>query len=531
MSTQDVFGEPVSRRAFLTGATRAGLALGALGPLAACGNNGSAAVTSSGPPRRGGRLRVGMVGGGKSESFNPSTGGNTLINLAMVSAVFEGLVRIGPDLSLQPALASDWQQNADATAWEFTLREGVTWHDGKPFTADDIIYSMHWMAQPGNGSQGSVANVDLARLKRTSATKVVIPLKKPDLQFPSAAMGVCWIVQDGAKDFTRPVGTGPFRFQSLSPGQQSVCMRNPHYWEHGKPYVDELLIESITDDTARLNALIAGQIDVMAQIPFVQAKAQQSQGQLKLITSTGTTSYMFYMRIDQPPFSDPRVRQAMRLLIDRKAMVENVLSGFGSVANDLVGMGVPYYDTSLPQRSVDIEQAKSLLAKAGHGSGLTVTLQTSPVGPGVVESATLLADQAAQAGVHINVSQVSPTAYFDPTLSYLKMPFAQSIWTGVINLNTFYPYAIQSNGGYNETHWHDPHTDALIAEATQATSDAAAATAWGAVQRQQWDEGGYVVWANVNNIDATSTRVAGITPSRFLLLGLPTGFADAYFTS
>ena len=528
MSPRDAFGEPHSRRAFLTGATRAGLALGALGPLAACSQNGSAAVTSGGPPRRGGRLRVGMVSGGKSESFNPATGGNTIINLAMVSALFEGLVRAAPDLSLQPALASSWQHNADATAWEFRLRDGVTWHDGKPFTADDVIYSMHWMAKPGNGSQGSVANVDLARLKRKSATTVVIPLKEPDLQFPSA-MAVCWIVQDGAKDFTHPIGTGPFRFQSLSPGQQSVSTRNPHYWEHGKPYVDALVIESIADDTARLNALMAGQIDVMAQIPFVQAKAQQSQGQIKLISSTGTTSYMFYMRVDQPPFSDARVRQAMRLLVDRQAMVDDVLSGFGSVANDLVGMGVPYYDSSLPQRAVDIDQAKSLLAKAGHGSGLTVTLQTSPVGPGVVESATLLADQAAKAGVHINVSQVSATSYFDPTLSYLKMPFAQSIWTGVLNLNSFYPYAIQSNGGYNETHWKDPHTDALIAKATQATTDAAATSAWQAVQRQQWEDGGYVIWANVNNVDATSTRVAGITPSRYLPLGLPTGFTDAYF--
>jgi len=147
-----------------------------------------------------------------------------------------------------------------------------------------------------------------------------------------------------------------------------------------------------------------------------------------------------------------------------------------------------------------------------------------------VESATLLADQAAKAGVHINVSQVSATSYFDPTLSYLKMPFAQSIWTGVLNLNSFYPYAIQSNGAYNETHWNDPHTDALIAKATQATTDVAATSAWQAVQRQQWEDGGYVIWANVNNVDATSTKVAGITPSRYLPLGLPTGFTDAYFT-
>jgi peptide/nickel transport system substrate-binding protein len=522
-----------TRRGFVRGAAAGGALLGAAGLLSACGGDSGAAGTAggaapAGPPRRGGQLRVGMVGGGKSESFNPSTGGITLINVAMVCAVFDSLVRIGPDLSVQPALATRWERSADARTWTFTLRDGVSWHDGKPFTAEDVIYSLRWMARPGNGLANSVANVDLGALRRRGDLTVVVALKRPDVIFPTT-IASSWIVQRGATDFTRPVGTGPFRFRSLSPGQQSVCDRNDDYWDDGKPYVDSLVIQSLNDDTARMNALLAGQIDVMGQIPYAQAKAQASRGAVRLLDSPSTASQSFYMRVDKAPFDDPGVRLALKLAVDRKALIDTALQGYGQVANDLNGRGLQFYDDTLEQRAHDPEQARALLARAGR-SGLSVTLQTSPAIPGMVEAATLFAQQAKASGIAVKVSQVPANTYFDPTLGYLKMPFAQTLWTGISSLSAFYDYAISSRGTINETHWNDPRTDALLRRANNATTEEAAAAAWAEVQRQQWEEGGYVTWANVNNLDATTNRVAGITPSRYLLLGLPTGFADAWLT-
>ncbi|MEV6984109.1 ABC transporter substrate-binding protein [Sphaerisporangium sp. NPDC051017] len=470
-----------------------------------------------------------MLGAGKSESFNPSGATSALINMAMTCAVYDSLVDIGPNMEIRPALATRWTSDKDAQTWTLTLREGVTWHDGKPFTVQDVIYTLRWMADPDNQLSVSVANVDLDHVKATGPHSIVIPLKSPDLLFPQT-ISACWVVQDGTTDFSKPVGTGPFIFASLDQGRQSVCRRNPVYWDKGKPYVDELVIQSIDDNTARVNALLGGQIDVLAQMPFTQARAHASSG-IRLLDTPSTASQAFYMAVDRKPFDDVRVRQAMRLLVDRRQLVDVALFGFGTVANDLFGKGLEFFADAIPQRKRDVQQARALLAQAGYADGLTVTLETAAVAPGMVEAATLFAQQAKDGGVTINVSQVDATSYFDPTLQYLQRPFAQTLWAGFANLANFYQYAVLPDGYGNETHWTKEQTGVQVAAAMAATRESAAQSAWLAVQQEQWDAGGYIWWANVNNLDATSSRVAGITPSRYLALGLPSGLANAYFTA
>lgn len=517
-----------SRRTVLRGTAAAGLAAG-LSTLAGCGRRPTAKSAPVGPPRRGGRLRIGMVGAGKAESFNPSNAASALITLARVTAVFDSLVAIAPDLSPKPMLATSWTHDGTAGHWTFRLRPDVRWHDGSPFTADDVLYSLHWMSDPANQLSAAVANVDLKHLTKTDALTVVIPLLRPDLQFP-LTIASTWIVKNGATDFAHPVGTGPFVFDSLTPGEISVCHRNPRYWDTGKPYVDGLVIQSIDDDTARVNALLGGQLDIVAQAPYAQARAYDGAG-LRLLDSPSITAQAFYMAVDRKPFDDVRVRQAMRLLADRQQLVDVALYGYGTVGNDLFGKGLPFYDDAVAQRGRDVARAKELLAQAGHGSGLTVTLETAAAAPGMVEAATLFAQQAADAGVTVNVSQVDASSYFDPTVQYLKRPFGQTVWSGFASLSGFYEYAILPGGAANETHWNSKQTTRLVDDAITATNASDAATSWDAVQQEQWDTGGYLWWANTNNVDATSNQVAGITPSRYLNLGLPSGLTTVYFAS
>lgn len=239
---------------------------------------------------------------------------------------------------------------------------------------------------------------------------------------------------------------------------------------------------SVKDDFARLNALLSGQTDVMAQVPFTQAKSQLV-GDVRLIRSPGVTAQAIYMATDKPPFDDVRVRRALRLIVDRRQLVDVALFGFGTVGNDLYGKGLEYYDDSLPQRTRDLAKAKTLLAEAGHGSGLTLKLQTSTVAPGIVEAATLFQQQAKDAGVDVAISQVDPTSYFDPTRDYLKMPFAQTLWQGMTTLGDVYNASVVSKAPYGETHWSDRRTDELVATAVAAPDAAAARSAWAAVQR------------------------------------------------
>src|SRR5262249_47774377 len=172
-------------------------------------------------------------------------------------------------------------------------------------------------------------------------------------------------VQDGETDFNHPVGTGPFEYVSFEKGKQSVFKKNPNYWQTGKPYVDQLIIQSIDDNTARLNALLSGEIDAMAQMPSADAKAHQATGDITVLIAPSPQAMMFYMDTTQKPYTDVRVRQAVKFLADRPAMVAGALNGFGTVGNDIVGKGLPFYDTSLPQRVQDLEKAKSLFKAAG----------------------------------------------------------------------------------------------------------------------------------------------------------------------
>src|SRR5215211_4319195 len=273
-----LFEHRISRQTLLRGA--AGAFIGA-SPLlaAACGGGGSKSNTTveKGKPRRGGTLRLGFVGAGTAETVNPYQG-VTPIDESRVQNLYDPLVIVNPDLATGPGLALEWTPNSDATEYEVKLRPDVEFHNGKTFGAEDLIYSLRLMAKPANfASVPFVAGINLNELKAVDATTVRIPLRAPDADL--AANFVywnTWIVQDGEKDFTKPVGTGPFMFESFKPGTESVFKRNPNYWVSGKPYVDELRITSIDDNTARLNALLSGQIDGMAQLPTTEAKAHQS---------------------------------------------------------------------------------------------------------------------------------------------------------------------------------------------------------------------------------------------------------------
>ena len=238
------------------------------------------------------------------------------------------------------------------------------------------------------------------------------------------------------------------------------------------------------------------------------------------------------MAVDDPPFDDVRVRQAMRLLVDRQQMVDVAVLGYGEVANDLFGKGLPYYDAALPQRVRDVKQAKALLAEAGHAAGLTLNLQTSwALAPGMVEAATLFQQQARDANVTINVTEVDPSAYFDPTRYYLKMPFAQSFWQGFYTLGDYYLESIVSGSSGDETHWASKHLRLPDRLGHCGLRRRSGERLGRSVQAEQYESGGYIWWANIDNLDAASNRVGGIVPNRYLNLGLPTVLTEAFLVS
>ncbi len=249
----------ISRKQFIQGAAGVGLALGAGGLLAACGGSGNdsgATTEAAGEIKRGGVLRVGHVGAGKGESFNPGRGG-AWIDTSRQYQLYDPLTRVNPDLTQAPGLALEWNPNSDATLYEVKLRPDVVFHDGKSFTADDVIYTLRQMGDAKHLGHFAVSNIDLNGLKKLNDLTVQIPLKSPNVDLAGSFVnGTTVMVQDGETDFTHPIGTGPFKFGTFTPGERSHSPANENYWEEGKPYVDAWEDISIDDPDARLNALI-----------------------------------------------------------------------------------------------------------------------------------------------------------------------------------------------------------------------------------------------------------------------------------
>ncbi len=503
----------LTRRRLLQNAAAAGIVVGSSGLLGAAGDAWAAGSVT---PKRGGTLRIGMVGGGQSETLDPNLAVSTIDTCRMLT-LYDLLVHAKPDLSLEMRLATEFLPNKSATKWTIKLRKGVVWHNGKPFGADDVMYTLRRIAaSKTNGALPAVQPFDLAHMRKVNALEFELPLHVPiaDLA-PAFVFYPMVIVQDGWKDFRKPVGTGAFMTSKFKPGQGSLFTRNPHYWMSGLPHVDAVEISSIPDAQARLSALLSGQVDAVEQLTFAQAKEQQSKGQIHVLVGNGPQIVPITMSADLKPFSDVRVRQAFRLMADRPALIQGAQFGYGQIGNDLAGKGLKWYASDLPQRHQDIDKAKFLLKQAG-AQNLNVTLYSSTAIAGMLESATIFAQQAKKAGVTVNVNNGPPDTYF--TSKYLKWAFGQTNWPA-IPIPNWINESLTSKAFYNETHWKRPSFDRLVLKAQAEQDPAKARELWHEVQKILYDQGGYLIWGFAPFLDGVSKKLNGVVPSGFFALG------------
>ena len=509
------------RQLFARGAQGAVGAFAAADLLAACGGSSSSAsstATTRAAPKRGGTLTVGQLTSGATESMVPGTDVETYSTRAL--SLYESLWTAGPDLTPIPILVESAEPNATATRWTIRLRSGVRFHNGQPLTADDLLWSLHTFNDPSQNVNASITRLflDTANSRKRDALTVEMALHRPIAEIPGVFSSSYYsVIPNGATvaDLTaKPNGTGPFKYVpgTFVRGSRSVFVANRDYWMPGLPYIDELIIlSSFTDDAARLDALLSGTIDVDLALPF--ALASRAGTQFKLLSSPSPGFFAFPMRVDVAPFSDVRVRQALRLLVNRPQFVEDVFDGHGTLANDMPNVGAPYYASGLPQRAVQIEQAKSLLKSAGH-SDLAVTLDDANEQDGYISSGTLLKQAARSAGATVNLD-ISPASSWDLPGHWLTFPFSVTAWIAFTNcLTSFYLICLNSNAPYNETHWGTPTADALLFDAIGTVDPSSATDKWLAVQKLQYDEGGYLSWGNQNYIDGLAPNVMGLVPSK-----------------
>jgi peptide/nickel transport system substrate-binding protein len=515
-----------TRREALRLAIGGGAALGGAALLAACGGGSASPAAANtagaaGSPKRGGNLRVGMTGGTSADTLDADAPVTNMDTIRCI-ALYNGLVKL--DLSGRNVvydLAEEMTPSKDAKTWTVRLRPGVTFHNGKDLTADDVIYTILRVVNPKSPLNEAVALsiIDTSQLKKLDSLTLQIVTNTPSAAFPALISD--WynigIVPVGYNP-KKPVGTGPFKYQSFSPGQQSVFTRNENYFERGLPYLDQLTIIDFEDDTAAFNAIQSGQLDVYASAALSLVSQVKSGGSLQPIVSLPGQFTPFTMRVDQPPFNDVRVRQAFRLIVDRPALIEQSLSGYGAVGNDVFSQNDPVYDRALT-RHQDIPQAKSLLRQAGQ-SDLSVELVTSAIAPGVVQAAEVFAQQASAAGVTVRLSNITATEFFGP--NYLKWTFAQDYWG-------YNPYLSQVSqetlptSAYNETHFDDPRYASLYQQANATLDTALRAEICHEMELIDFDQGGLIIPSYNKQVDIVASNVHGIEPTG---TGIPVGNAS-----
>jgi peptide/nickel transport system substrate-binding protein len=510
------------RREFLRGTVAGAAVLGTGGLLAACSSGSSPAGKTALPvaqPKRGGTLRAGLTEGTSSDTLDPVYAINNL-DLARANALYDPLIRF--DRTGRPTLylAAEMTPNATATEWSIRLRDGVTFHDGKPLTADDLIYSFQRIMnpkEPGTGA-ASLSGLDAANIKKLDNLTARLPFSRPFSTLPALLAAYYYFVLPVGFDPTHPVGTGPYRYQSFSPGVQSTFIRNDHYWVNGLPYTDALVLDDIADETTGANGLMSGQLDCFDISSPVLIPELQASG-VQVVVSPGGGFIPFVMRVDSPPFTDVRVRQAFRLIVDRKQMIELCWGGHGTLGNDVFSIWDPMYDHSLPQREQDIEQARSLLKSAGQDN-LSIQLVTAPIQPGATQQATVFAQQAEKAGVSVALRQVTPTELFGP--NYLKWTFTQDYWY----YTPYFAEVAQStlpNSPFWETHFDDAYYNQLYSRAESTTVSSKQASIAHEMQAIDYDQGGYIIPCFFPVLDAHLDSVGGVQPSK---LGLPFNMFD-----
>jgi peptide/nickel transport system substrate-binding protein len=490
----------------------ASAALGAGMLLSSCGSPGSTGpgrspgVTSpAGSPRPGGTLRVGALGKAASVVRDPHGTQSNESDYLIIALAYDPLTVPGSPQTVAPRLASKWEASDDLRRHRFILADGARFHDGRPVTSDDVVWSLRRLrATPSGASR--LPGVDPVGITADGPNAVILTSNYPNSELPLLIRLTTFVLPKDTADVAGASGTGPFRLESYEAGNARL-VRN-EAWYGGAPLLDAIEVRIFADSQAMANALFTGAIDLASNVGPVAARTARGRDGVQIVRRPNDLALPIVMRVADGPFADPRVREAFRLAVDREVMVAQALSGFGSVANDVLGTGDPNYARDLPQRHRDLARARALLDSAGFNRAARYRLVTCEEAPGQGEAARLFATQLREVGVGIDVVRQDPSTFYDQT--WLKAPLYTGYWGTNDSVAFFAAKTMVSGAGQNETGQADPQFDATYQRAVSEPDAATRAQALRELQRLEYERSGYLLWGMADGVDLASTKVANL---------------------
>lgn len=512
----------ISRRQFIKALVAMGVSLSAVeallagcaptptpSPVASPTPKPTEVVATPTPAKRGGTLIVAFPG--SPDVLDPQLVANQE-SLAISGAIYDNLVAVDYTLNAKPKLAESWEASEDVKTWMFKLRRGVRFHHGREFTADDVLFTFNSrILNPDFGSPARTALAFVDNVEKVDAYTVRFNLATANADLPALlGLGQARIVPaDRTQDQfdTEPVGTGPFKLKEFAPGDHTTLGRNDDYWAEGLPYLDEVRFLYLPEQTTQIAALKDGSIHLMWQIGLENIEVVAGEPDIVVEEVRSGRWQPMIMQIDQPPFDDKRVRDALKYCADRGGIQKALLLGHGDLGNDHpISPAFPLW-TELPLQEYNINKAKELLAEAGYPDGIDLELYTSTVRAGLVELATAFQEMARPAGVRIKINNIPADVYYSDY--WLKVPFSMSNWGMRPTVDETLSLTSHSEAIWNECHLKSEEMDTIIEEARGVKDFDKRKEMYARAEEIIKEEGGYIITYFLPSVVAMRKEVKG----------------------
>lgn len=494
------------------GATRrdvlAMLVAGGMQATLAGGLAGMAVTAHAQTPRRGGRIRVAGATAAATDTLDPAKQSNQT-DYSRGTMLYNGLFVLDGSLTPQPALAES-SATQDAKTWVFTLRKGVTFHDGKALSPADVVFSILRHKDPATASKAKVLADQIETVKASGPNEVTIELSAPNADLP-VILGTFHfhIVKEGTTDFNAGIGTGPYKLKEFKPGVRSLMVRNDAYWKPGKPYLDEIEFVGIGDESARVNALLSGGMDLVASVnPRAVARVKGTPGYAIFTTQSGQYSDLI-LRKDMGPGANPDFILAMKYLFDREQMKKSIALDYAVIANDQpIDPTNRFYFKDLPQRTFDLDKAKFHLQKSGVTGKVPVV--TSPAAMYSTETALLLQQSGQRIGLDLDIKRMPADGYWSN--HWLNSPVGFGNVNPRPSADTILTQFFKSDAAWNESRWKSPQFDQLLLASRAETDLAKRRQMYADMQTMIHQEAGIGIPLFLASIDGHSTKLKGLSP-------------------